>query len=156
VPHTVKVRIPKGATDGQRLRVPGQGGKGINGGRDGDLYLNIRLRLHPLYRADGHDLYLDLPLTPSEAALGASVEVPTMAGPVALKIPAGTRSGQKLRLTGRGLPKPGGGAGDQYAVAQVTVPPVLSERERALYQDLAAASSFNPREHFEREASHAR
>jgi curved DNA-binding protein len=156
VPHTVKVRIPKGAADGQRLRVPGKGGKGVNGGRDGDLYLNIRLQLHPLYRVDGHDLYLDLPLTPSEAALGASVEVPTMAGPVALKIPAGTRSGQKLRLSGRGLPKPGGGAGDQYAVAQVTVPPVLSEREQSLYKELATASSFNPREHFEREANHAR
>lgn len=156
VPHALKVRIPKGATDGQRLRVPGKGGKGMNGGRDGDLYLNITLRGHPLYRADGHDLYLDLPLTPSEAALGATVEVPTIAGTVSLKIPAGTRSGQKLRLTGRGLPKPGGGAGDQYAVAQLTVPAVLNERERALYTDLAEASSFNPREHFEREAAHAR
>lgn len=156
VPHPVKVRVPKGATDGQRLRVRGKGGKGMNGGRDGDLYLNISLRGHPLYRPDGHDLYLDLPLTPSEAALGATIEVPTMAGTVSLKVPAGTRSGQKLRLTSRGLPKPGGGAGDQYAVAQITVPAALNERERTLYTDLAKASNFNPREHFERETSHVR
>jgi curved DNA-binding protein len=156
VQRTFKVRIPKGATEGQRMRVPGKGGKGINGGRDGDLYLNIALHPHPLFRAEGHDLYLDLPLTPWEAALGATVEVPTLAGPVALKVPPGTRAGQKLRLTGRGLPKPHEGAGDLFAVAQVVVPTVLTERERALFKELADASTFNPRGHFEREKSHAR
>ena len=122
VPHPVKARIAPGAVDGQRLRLPGKGGKGFHGGRDGDLYLDISLKPHRLYRATGHDLYVDLPLAPWEAALGASVEVPTLAGTVNLKVPAGTPSGQKLRLSGRGLPRPRGGAGDLFAVAQVVVP----------------------------------
>ncbi len=100
VPHTVKARIAAGAVDGQRLRLPGKGGKGFQGGRDGDLYLDISLKPHRLYRATGHDLYLDLPLSPSEAALGASLEIPTLAGAVSLKVPAGTSSGRKLRLVG--------------------------------------------------------
>jgi curved DNA-binding protein len=156
VPRTFKVRIPKGATEGQRMRVPGKGGKGMNGGRDGDLYLNIALHPHALFRPSGHDLYLDLPLAPWEAALGATVEVPTLAGSVALKVPAGTRAGQKLRLTGRGLPKPKEGAGDLFAVAQIVVPTVLSEREQKLFRELADASTFNPRGHFAKETSHAR
>ncbi len=148
VPRTVKARIPKGATEGQSLRLPGQGGKGINGGPAGDIYLNITLRPHRLYRASGHDLFLDLPLTPWEAALGATVEVPTLAGLVNLRVPAGTRTGAQLRLAGRGLPKPAGGAGDLYAIAQLVMPPELSERERGLLGELAAASSFDPRRHF--------
>jgi curved DNA-binding protein len=140
----VKTRIAPGAVDGQRLRLPGKGGKGFNGGRDGDLYLDITLKPHPLYRATGHDLYLDLPLAPWEAALGATVRVPTLAGAVNLKVPAGASSGQKLRLAGRGLPIPRGGAGDQFAVLQIVVPPA-NERERALYEQLAKESSFNPR-----------
>jgi curved DNA-binding protein len=147
VPHNVKARVAPGAIDGQRLRLPGKGGKGTNGGRDGDLYLDISLQPHPLYRATEHDLYLDLPLTPSEAALGASVQVPTPAGAVNLKIPAGTSSGQKLRLGGRGLPRPRGGAGDLFAVAQIVVPPDLSERERELYRELGETAA-NPRAHF--------
>ena len=136
VPHTVKARIAPGAVDGQRLRLPGKGGKGFQGGRDGDLYLDISLKPHRLYRATGHDLYLDLPLSPSEAALGASLEIPTLAGAVSLKMPAGTSSGRKLRLSGRGLPKPRGGAGDLFAVAQIVVPGALSDRERESYQQL--------------------
>jgi curved DNA-binding protein len=147
VPRTVKARIAPGAVDGQRLRLPGKGGKGFGGGRDGDLYLDISLKTHALYRASGHDLYLDLPLTPWEAALGASVEVPTLAGAVSLKVRPGTSSGQKLRLAGRGLPIPRGGSGDLYAVTQIVVPEPR-ERERALYEDLAKASSANPRRHF--------
>lgn len=147
VPHPVKARIAPGAVDGQRLRLPGKGGKGANGGRDGDLYLDISLKPHRLYRATDHDLYLDLPLTPAEAALGASVEVPTPAGTVNLKIPAGTSSGQKLRLGGRGLPKPRGGAGDLFAVAQIVVPSSLGERERELYRELGETAA-NPRRHF--------
>src|SRR5665647_463596 len=104
VPRTFKVRIPKGAADGQRLRLAGRGGKGVNGGRDGDLYLNIALHPHPLFRVSGHDLYLDLPLAPWEAVLGATVEVPTLGGPVRLKVPPGTHAGQQLRLAQRGLP----------------------------------------------------
>src|SRR5258708_28642351 len=105
VPLVFKARIPKGVTDGERLRLPGKGGKGLNGGPNGSLYLTIALQPHPLYRVTGHDLYLDLPLAPWEAALGASVEVPTLAGPVRLKVPPGTNTGQKLRLAKRGLPK---------------------------------------------------
>ena len=148
-PRTVKARIPKGATDGQVLRLPGQGGKGFHGGRDGDVYLNISLRPHRLYRVSGHDLFLDLPVTPWEAALGSSVAIPTLAGAVKLKVPAGTRGGQQLRLAGRGLPTPQGGAGDLYAIVQLVMPPELSERERGLLRDLAGASSFNPRRHLE-------
>ena len=151
VPRSFKARIPKGATDGQKLRLRGKGGKGAGGGADGDLYLNIALHPHPLFRVTGHDLYLDLPLTPWEAALGAVVEVPTLGGPVHLKVPPGTHAGQKLRLARRGLPKPGAGEGDLYAIAQIVVPTVLSERERALFKELAEGSTFNPRGHFEQE-----
>jgi curved DNA-binding protein len=151
VPKRIKARIPKGPVDGQVLRLPGQGGKGINGGADGDVYLNIALRPHRLYRVRGRDLYLDLPLAPWEAALGAAVEVPTLAGPVELKVPPGTPAGQQLRLAGRGLPNPEGGAGDLYAVVQVALPADLSDREKGLYKELAAASAFDPRRHFRQE-----
>ncbi len=151
VPRTFKVRIPKGATDGQRLRLAGRGGKGLNGGRDGDLYLSIALRPHPLFRVSGHDLYLDLPLAPWEAVLGASVEVPTLGGPVRLKVPPNTHAGQQLRLSGRGLPKPDGKEGDLFALAQVVVPAATNERERELFKQLAEASTFNPRARFQQE-----
>jgi len=154
VPRSFKARIPKGATDGQRLRLRGKGGTGMGGAPDGDLYLNIALHPHALYRVSGHDLYLDLPLTPWEAALGAVVEVPTPSGSVHLKVPPGTHAGQKLRLARRGLPKPREGEGDLYAIAQIVVPTVLSERERALFKELAEGSSFNPRGHFEQEMKH--
>lgn len=154
VPKTIKARIPKGATDGQRLRLRGQGGKGHNGGRDGDLYLDIVLHPHPLFRPTGHDLYLDLPLTPWEAALGASVQVPTLEGAVNLKIPPGTTAGRKLRLARKGLAKPGGGEGDLYAVVQIVNPTVLTDRERELFDQLAQASHFNPRGHFGKEPGH--
>lgn len=155
VPHAFKARIPKGATDGQRLRVPGKGGKGFHGGRDGDLYINVVLRPHPLFRVSGHDLYLDLPLAPWEAVLGTSVQVPTPGGPVQLKVPPGTHAGQRLRLGGRGLPKPRTGEGDLFAIAQIVVPSAISEQERALFRQLADCSAFNPRGYFEPEASHA-
>jgi curved DNA-binding protein len=145
---TVKVRIPKGATDGQRLRVPGKGGKGHGGAPDGDLYVDIQLRPHDLFRVSGHDLYLELPVAPWEAALGADVQVPTLDGRVSVKIPPGSRAGQKLRVRGKGLPRPGGGEGDLYAVLQVVTPSVLSEREKQLYRELQQASTFNPRAHF--------
>ncbi|MGH9641491.1 MAG: DnaJ C-terminal domain-containing protein [Terriglobales bacterium] len=147
VPHAFKARIPKGATDGQRLRLPGKGGKGVNGGRNGDLYLNISLRPHPLYRASGHDRYMDLALAPCEAILGTAVEVPTPAGPVRLKVPPGTQAGRHLRLPQRGLPKPREGQGDLYAVVQIAVPSVIGEPERELYRKLAEVSGFDPRAH---------
>ena len=155
VPHAFKARIPPGATQGQRLRLPGKGGRGLNGGRDGDLYLDITLRPHPIYRADGHDLYLDLPLAPWEAVLGTSIEVPTPGGRVRLKVPAGTPAAQHLRLPRRGLPKPGGGQGDLFAIVQIVVPTVVSEPDRALYRQLADEAAFDPRAHFAQEAGRA-
>jgi curved DNA-binding protein len=148
VPRTFKVRIPKGAADGQRLRLAGRGGKGLNGGRDGDLYLNIALHPHALFRVSGHDLYLDLPLAPWEAVLGATVEVPTMGGTVRLKVPPNTHAGRQLRLAGRGMPKPAGKEGDLFAIVQIVVPTAASERERELFRQLAEGSTFNPRGHF--------
>ena len=156
-PRSVLVRIPKGATDGQRLRLRGQGGKGHNGGRDGDLYLNIKLHPHPLYRVDGFDLYIDLPLAPWEAALGGTIEVPTLAGAVNLNVAPAINSGQQLRLGKRGLPKPGNGgeAGDLFAIVKIVMPPELNEREKALFKSLADGSTFNPRGHFTQEKANA-
>ena len=155
VPRTFKVRIPKGATDGQRLRLAGRGGKGLNGGRDGDLYLNVTLHPHPLFRVNGHDLYFDLPLAPWEAVLGASVEVPTLAGTVRLKVLPNTQSGQQMRLSGRGLPKPLGKAGDLFAIAQIVIPAAASDIERGLFEQLATGSTFNPRGRLQQEINNA-
>ena len=141
-------RIPRGATDGQRLRLRGKGGPGMNGGPAGDLYLQIALEPHPLYRVSGHDLDIDVPLAPWEAALGAQVEVPTLEGRVQMKVPPGAKTGQKMRLAGKGLPKPGGGAGDLYVVLGVAVPASLTEREKQLYEELRKTSRFNPRARF--------
>lgn len=154
VPRSFKAHIPKGATDGQRLRLPGKGGKGRNGGRDGDLYLKVALRPHPVFRASGHDLYMDLPLAPWEAVLGTSVEVPTLAGAVRLKVPPGTQSGKQLRLSKRGLPKPRGGEGDLFVIVQVVVPEVPDAKEKALFEQLAQVSAFDPRKGLKQEARH--
>ncbi len=139
------VTIPPGVSEGQKLRLRGKGGKGRNGGADGDIYLHVTLAPHPVFRPDGHDLHFDLPLAPWEAALGAEVEVPTLDGPVVLTVPPGTRSGRKLRLRGRGLANGRGGRGDLYAAVHIDVPAALSERERELFKELAGASRFNPR-----------
>jgi curved DNA-binding protein len=147
VPKTIHVRVPKGATDGQRLRVPGKGGPGAGGGPPGDLHLNIVLRPHPLYKVQEHDLYLELPVTPWEAVLGAAIEVPTLDGRVKVSVRPGSRAGQKLRLAGKGLPKPKGGAGDLYCVLQIAMPAVVSDREKQLYEELGQLATFNPRGH---------
>src|SRR5687768_6680098 len=141
-------RIPRGATDGQRLRLRGKGGAGLNGGPPGDLYLQIQLEPHPLFRANGHDLDLDVPLAPWEAALGAQIDIPTMEGRVSVKVPPGSKGGQKLRLAGKGLPKPGGGAGDLYAVLGIAVPGTLTAREKQLFEELRETSRFDPRGRF--------
>jgi curved DNA-binding protein len=117
--------------------------------------LNISLRPHALYRANGHDLYLDLPLAPWEAVLGTSVEVPTPGGAVRLKVPPATQAGQHLRLPRRGLPTPKGEQGDLYAVVLIVVPSVISDEERALYRQLEATSAFVARAHFSEEGSYA-
>jgi len=145
---TLRARIPKGAIDGQRLRLRGKGGPGMNGGPPGDIYLQIVVEPHPLFKTRGHDLEIEVPLTPWEAALGAQIEVPTLEGRVTMKVPPGSKGGQKLRLAGKGLPKPGGGAGDLYAVLDIVVPGTLTELEKKLYEELRAASRFNPRANF--------
>jgi curved DNA-binding protein len=145
----VTARIPAGANDGQRLRLRGKGAPGVDGGPPGDLYLNVALHPHPLFRVNGHDLYLEVPVAPWEAALGAAIEIPTLEGRVALRIPAGSKAGQKLRLAGRGLPRPHGGAGDLYAVLTIAVPGALSDAEKGLYEQLRAASRFDPRAHLQ-------
>ncbi len=143
--RTLQVTIPAGVTDGQKLRLRGKGGKGMGGGADGDIYLHIALASHPVFRADHHDLYFDLSLTPWEAALGAEIEVATLDQPVLLTVPPLTRSGRKLRLRGRGMSNGKEGRGDLYAVVHIDMPTTLSPKERELYQELARASSFSPR-----------
>lgn len=143
---TIRARVPKGVTDGQRLRVPGKGGPGWNGGPAGDLYLNIVLKPHRLYRVSGHDLYLELPVAPWEAVLGGQVEVPTLDGRISVSVRPGSRAGQQLRVAGRGLPKPQGGNGDLYCVLSIVTPASPDEREKDLYRELAKTSTFNPRE----------
>ena len=153
VPHRVKTRIPPGVTNGEKLRVPGKGGKGVNGGPDGDLYLDIEVAEHPVYRASGKDIYVDLPLTPWEAILGTSVKLPTPAGAVTLKVPAGTRAGQELRLSGRGMKRGTGAAGHLHAVVRIEVPTVVDDKQQKLYKELAEISNFNPRAELDREAA---
>jgi curved DNA-binding protein len=154
VPHTLKTRIPKGVTHQTKMLLRGKGGKGFHGGQNGNLYLNINLKPHRLFKAMDHDLYIDLPLAPWEAALGATVKVPTMESEVNLKIPAGTKSGQKLRIAKHGMPKQNQTHGDLFAVAQITVPAQLSDRELELFKALAEESTFNPRAHFAKESAH--
>lgn len=141
----IKVRIPAGIKQGQRIRLTGQGAAGFGGGPNGDLYLEIDLQSHPLYRVEGDDVYLDLPLTPWEAALGTKVQIPTLKGKVNMSIPAGTQSGSKLRIKGRGLGKT---PGDQYIVAQIHTPPAHDSETQAFYQSMAEKMPFNPRTHF--------
>lgn len=144
-PRTIDVDIPPGVVDGQRIRLRGQGGRGIGGGAPGDLYLVVRIAAHPRYRADGRDLHVMLPLSPWEAALGASLPIETPGGPATLKVPAGTSSHRRLRLKARGLPNPRGRPGDLYAEAQIRVPASMSAEERELFERLGTASTFDPR-----------
>ena len=146
----VKVRVPPGALPGKRLRVPGKGQASPFGGPAGDLYLVIQIAADARYRLDGKEIYLDTPITPWEAALGTAITVPTLSGNIRLKIPAGSRSGQKLRLSGRGMPG-SGGAGDFYLQLQIVLPDTLTEAERALYEQLATLSRFDPRPDFPKE-----
>jgi curved DNA-binding protein len=143
--RSVEVDIPRGVRDGQRIRVPGEGARGVGGGPAGDLYLRIRLRSHPRFRVDGGDLHVDLPVSPWEAALGAEVPVPTLSGSARLKVPPGSSTGRRLRLRGQGLPGPDGSSGDLYAVLAVEVPKRLTKDERELFERLAAVSKFDPR-----------
>ncbi|WP_321527841.1 DnaJ C-terminal domain-containing protein [Sedimenticola selenatireducens] len=141
--RTLNVRIPKGVRQGQQIRLAGQGTAGIGQGAAGDLYLEIEFKPHSLYRVDGRDLYIDLPVSPWEAALGAKVKLPTPAGVIDLTVPAGSGSGRKLRLKGRGIP--GGNPGDLYAILQIALPPADNEKANALYRKMAQELAFNPR-----------
>jgi curved DNA-binding protein len=143
--QNIQVKIPPGVTDGTRIRLSGKGGEGMGGGPPGDLYLRVKIEPHPRYRVEGHDLVVEVPVTPWEAALGATVEVPVMDGTVNLKIPAGSQSGQKLRLRGKGLPKKGSQKGDLFARLKVAVPKNLNKREEELFSEMAKVSTFNPR-----------
>jgi curved DNA-binding protein len=140
------VNVPSGVHDGQRIRLAGEGGPGVDGGPSGDLFLRVRIAPHPRFRVEGHDLNVDLAVTPSEAALGALVSVPTLTGTARVRVPAGSSSGRKLRLRGEGLPTSGGEHGDLFARIQIVVPKELDDRQRELYEQLAAATQFDPRE----------
>jgi curved DNA-binding protein len=142
-PRTLKVTIPPGVIEGQRIRLAGQGSAGIGGGPAGDLYLEIGLRPHRLFQVEGRDVTLTLPVAPWEAALGATVQTPTLAGPVELRIPPNAKAGQKMRLRGRGLP--GSTPGDQYVVLKIVLPPSDSPQARALYQKMKEELNFDPR-----------
>lgn len=140
----LNVTIPRGIRAGQHIRLAGQGAPGVGQGKAGDLFLEIEFRPHPFYRVEKHDVYLDLPLAPWEAALGAALNVPTPGGTVELKIPAGAAAGGKLRLKGRGIPS--STPGDFYAVLKVIQPPADSDADKSIYQTMAEHfKSFNPR-----------
>jgi curved DNA-binding protein len=144
-PRSYDVNIPAGVTEGQRIRLAGQGGQGSGGGSAGDLYLVVRIAPDARYRIEGRDLYVDLPLSPWEAALGASVAVDTPGGEAKVRVRPGTSSGKRLRLRGRGLPNARGKPGDVYAEVRIMVPHSLTDDERALFEQLAATSTFDPR-----------
>jgi len=145
--RTLNVKIPKGVSQGQRIRLSGQGAAGHGGGKAGDLYLEIEFRPHRIYTLDGRDVYLALPVTPWEAALGATVKVPTPSGPVDLTIPKGTRNGQKLRMKGRGIP--GSPPGDFFVKAELTLPQANNDAEKAFYEKMRQELPYNPRGHLE-------
>jgi curved DNA-binding protein len=141
--RVLSVQVPKGILAGQHIRLAGQGARAEGEGTPGDLFIEVEFQPHPLYRIDGRDLYLDLPVAPWEAALGATAKTPTPAGVVDLKIPAGSHAGSKLRLKGRGIPA--SPAGDLYVVLQIALPAAKDDKARAAYAAMAAAMPFNPR-----------
>jgi curved DNA-binding protein len=142
--HPIEFSIPRGVRAGQRIRLAGQGGPGMGQGPAGDLYLEVAFQPHKHYRVDKHDVYLDLPVAPWEAALGATIEVPTPSGKVELTVPAGSSEGRKLRLKGRGIPAKT--PGDFYFVLKIALPPANTDAAKALYESMASEfKSFNPR-----------
>ena len=143
--NAFKVRIPAGVTDGKRIRLPKKGGAGLGGGPPGDLHLRVHIEPHRRFRLRGKNLEVDVPVTPEEAALGAAVEIPLIDGEVKLTIPEGVQSGQKLRLKGKGFPFKKGGRGDLLAVVKIVVPKKPSSEEKALFEEMAKVSDFNPR-----------
>ena len=143
--QTLSVKIPVGVKSGQKIRVAGQGAPGTNGGPRGDLYLKIEIMKHHLFDVKDNDIYLTLPISPWEAALGATILVPTLSGKIDLKIPAGSQGGQKLRIKNRGLPGPT--PGNQYVLLKIITPAATSDTAKELYKQMAEVMPFNPREH---------
>jgi curved DNA-binding protein len=141
--HTVKVNIPSGIAQGQQLRLAGQGEDSSNGGEPGDLFLEVHIRPHDGFELDGRNVTTTLPLAPWEAALGATVPVPTLGGEVQMRIPAGAQAGQKLRLRGRGLP--GNPPGDQFVQLRVVLPPADSPKAREIYETMKRELPFDAR-----------
>jgi len=141
--RNLNVKIPKGIKQGQQIRLGGQGAAGVGQGGSGDLYLEVKFKPHPLYRVEGRDLHLDLPVAPWEAALGATVQVPTPGGLVDLTVPPNSGGGRKLRLKGRGIP--GAAPGDLYAVLKIVLPPATTEAAKAIYRGMQEELAFNPR-----------
>jgi curved DNA-binding protein len=137
------VQIPKGVVEGQTIRLKGQGSPGIGNAPAGDLYLEVRFKPDRLYRVEGKNLYLELPVAPWEAALGASVKMPTPSGAIMLKVPAGSANGRELRIRGRGIPAKE--PGDLYAVLKIVWPPANDEKARKIYEDMAKELAFDPR-----------
>lgn len=144
-PQTLNVKIPAGVKSGQQIRLSGQGAPGLNNGPRGDLYLTVEIMKHTLFDLKDSDIYLTLPITPWEAALGATIVIPTLAGKIDLKIPAGSQGGQKLRIKNRGLP--GTTPGNQYVLLKMITPPAHTEEAQQLYKKMASTMPFNPREH---------
>ncbi|MGW3435530.1 DnaJ C-terminal domain-containing protein [Streptomyces melanosporofaciens] len=143
--RTFEVNVPPGVVDGQRIRLAGQGGRGTGDAPAGDLYLRVRIQPHPRFRLDGRNIHVTLPVAPWEAALGATVPVPTPGGTAKVTVPPGSSSGRKLRLRGEGMRDRRGPDGDLYAEIRVMVPPGLGDRERELFEELGRTSSFDPR-----------
>ena len=139
----LNIKIPAGITQGQSIRLSGQGISGMNGGKNGDLYLEITIEKHPLFSADKKDIYLQLPVTPWEAALGEKIEVPTLGGNISFSLPANSQTGQKIRLKGRGLP--GKPAGDKYITLSIHTPEPKTDDQKKLYEKMKAEMPFNPR-----------
>jgi len=145
-PHNLQVTIPKGVIEGQRIRLEGQGMPGIGGGPNGDLYLEIAFADDPIFHAEKRDIHMELPVTPWEAALGATVTVPTLGGKVQLKIPPGSQCGRKLRLKGKGL-STAKKQGDQIVTLRVVLPEAKTEEQKELYKKMAEIMPINPRAH---------
>ena len=139
------VTIPAGITDGGKIRLGGQGGKGAGGGKSGDLYIKLKILPHPVFRLKEYDIEVDVPVTPWEAALGGKIKVPTLDKTATMTLPPGTQGGQKMRLKGKGLRKKGETRGDLYAVIKMAIPKKLTAKEKELFEKLAEVSSFNPR-----------
>lgn len=150
-PKVIDVNIPPAARDGSVIKLSKQGQQGTGGAEPGDLYIRLRIRPHPLFTVSGDDLNIDVPISPWEAVLGATIEVSTIDGKAEVKIPAGSQGAQRLRLRGQGLNKRGGGRGDEYVRLKVVVPSHPTEREKDLYRELAEASHFKPRAGLEKE-----